>query len=258
MEEEVKAKLDILEKQIDTVHENLKSSIDVVKWYVSGVVGVVAIIFAALGVVFTINYNTDRGTFNAQIGRGLDELKKFQDDTKEYIKEKIGTSEDAKIELRSALNKLPLDDQEIILYITTETDASNQPFWRNRIGFIIKNTGNAQSGPLYFKIYMPLNTGDKSADEEKYGYEYSINPDEINPNVIPGGYTSTFHVTVDLYPKLVGTELKSGKYPSLIKVYYGKGKVTSAPVFLVIERAPPLPAPDSAPSPSNPPAPPTR
>jgi len=247
MDEDVKDKFEGLAKQLTIVNENLNSRLDLVKWYVSGIVGIVGIVFAAASVVFTINYNTDRSAFNTQIGRGMDDLREFRQTTNEYIKEKLGTSADAKIELYGS-NKVLLDDQTVTPPIFNWGNS-----WQVKIDFIIKNVGNATSGPLYFKIYLsaPFNTGFPSSDEPKFEYEYSVNPSDINPDVLPGNYTSSFHTSATLPSPLVrAAELKVGKYPALIRVYYGGGKVTSAPVFLAIERA--VSTPDSSPSPAPP------
>ena len=86
MDEEVQKKFELLDQQINRSVENINSRFDIIKWYVAGIVGTVVLIFVASGVIFSINYNTDRSTFNTQINRGLDELKQFQDNIKEYIK----------------------------------------------------------------------------------------------------------------------------------------------------------------------------
>jgi hypothetical protein len=92
MDEDVKDKFEGLAKQLTIVNENINSRLDLLKWYVSGIVSIVGIVFAAASVVFTINYNTDRSAFNTQIGRGMEELREFRQTTNEYIKEKLCTS----------------------------------------------------------------------------------------------------------------------------------------------------------------------
>jgi hypothetical protein len=234
MDEEVQKKFELLDQQINRSVENINSRFDIIKWYVAGIVGMVVLIFVASGVIFAINYNTDRSTFNTQINRGLDELRQFQDNIKEYIKLTIGTPEDSKIELYShSNNDLLLKDQKTVLTVTVEDNIVTL-----NVGFIIKNLGNAQSGLLYFKVYLPepFNTKSKSADEPMFKYEYHINPEEIHPNVIPGNYISTFHLSISVGADVLGPELKAATYPAMIKVYYGKGKVTSAPVFFVIDK----------------------
>ena len=232
MDNEVKEKFELIEQHLNKSIENINSRLDLIKWYVGGIVGMVAVVYAAASVIFSINYNTDRNTFNTHIQTGLDELKRFQDNIKEQIKLTIGTPEDSRIELYT-IDALPLMDQKIVL--TPLVDNGTVVL---RIGFIIKNMGNAQSGPLYFKVYFqdPFDTGSKSADEPKFKFEYHINPEDIRPNIIPGGYTSTFHLSVDVPANVLGIELKAAAYPAMIKVYYGKGKVTSASVSLVINK----------------------
>lgn len=180
MDDDVKDKLEDLEKQLTIVNENINSRLDFVKWYVSGVAGIVGLLFAGVSVVFTINYNADRSAFNTQIGRGMDELKEFRETTKDYIKDKLGVSGEAKIEFFGR-NKLFLDNQAITPDISTFKSSPSQPFWLVNIPFFIKNSGNALSGPLYFKMYFstPFVTRNPSSDEPKYEYEHLWNPDRI-------------------------------------------------------------------------------
>ena len=98
-----------------------------------------------------------------------------------------------------------LKDQKTVLTVTVKDNIVTL-----NVGFIIKNLGNAQSGLLYFKVYLPepFNTKSKSADEPMFKYEYHINPEEIHPNVIPGNYISSFHLSIDVGADVLGPELK--------------------------------------------------
>jgi hypothetical protein len=234
MEDEAKAKFEdidrrfsLIDKRFDTTDkgvENTSRRFDDVKWYVTGLTSVFTLIFAVLSIVSGWNYSTDRAS-----------LENF----KKELREEIGKSDDSRIELYG-LDQIDLAGQKIPVSLSEDVcddqeDKNCRRLFAN-FDIIVRNSGGAQSGKIYFKIYtiVPLVLGDnrKSSDETKYDHEFYLLPDEIRPDTLPGKYSIThrIHIPLENVPR-------DGEYPVLIKAYYGKGKVTEAHAYFVFNKS---------------------
>ncbi|MFI5330897.1 MAG: hypothetical protein ACHQ2F_07660 [Desulfobaccales bacterium] len=129
-------------------------------------------------------------------------------------------------------NGNPLEKQDIKAKIIKEDDGTVK-FTYN---YAFKNEGMSSSGPINEKIYIsdPIKLNHRSSDEPKYKYETYTHHKSMDPDEIPGGNY------VIQYTQTIGTENKeippSGKYPVLLKVYYGKGKLVCANFNLVLAK----------------------
>ena len=116
----------------------------------------------------------------------------------------------------------------------------------------MNNPSDYKTGDMHIKVYTknPLNAVVKSSDEPKYDYEFPIDPVELFPSSLPGKYSMTYNLAVGI----ANNELpKAGRYPALLKVYYGAGKVASAPIyFVVLENARLVSSPPSRSLPPSP------
>ncbi len=126
------------------------------------------------------------------------------------------------------LNRKPLEGQNINATIGRNPDGTE---W---LGFRIieRNEGGAPSGPLFLKVYTsdPLILGSPSTDEPDFKYEGYITPDRRPIPALPAGVS----VATQLKLQLLGPAILSGRYPALIKVYYGNGHVSQAAFHLEI------------------------
>jgi hypothetical protein len=95
------------------------------------------------------------------------------------------------------------------------------------IQFALNNAGESSSGPLFMKLYAsdPVKLLNASTDQPEFKYEGYITPADLAPNELPGGMS----VEMDIFFYLEGDDLPPpGKYPALLKVFYGRGKVATA------------------------------
>jgi hypothetical protein len=234
MDEETKQRIEELEKKISDITTNENTRFDYVKWYIGGI----TIVLSILALVFGFNYNADKTSFNETINRGLGDLKKSEDANREYIKEKLGTIEDIKIELLG-ITGIDLIGQDLPLtfrYVKGECVMNFR--------YIVESVSDAPSGLLSYKLYtteplVPTDTA-QSADEPKYKYEHVYNPEDLKPNSLLG--RMTFSAYMDFAIKSDILLHTSEKYPGLLKLYYGKGKVAVASVSFVVNKdGPPCP-----------------
>jgi hypothetical protein len=212
MDDDVKDRFEGIERLIGCTEKRF----DDVKWYVGGAVGVFTLLFSVFTLMQSWNFNRER-----------DGLRDFQKD----IKADIGKLElPPELEL-FGVNGMPLSDQEINSRVEKDKDGNYNVYF----DFVLKNKGSSSTGPLNLKIY----TNDPieppccpRTDEPKYKYEMYVNPKDIDPNDIPGGM-STYMITTFVI-RAGNKAPNTGKYKSLIKYYYGKGKITQAPITLVV------------------------
>jgi hypothetical protein len=96
---------------------------------------------------------------------------------------------------------------------------------------VAQNTGSDSFGPIFIKVYISdgMKLEHESSDEKNFKYEAYLPPDSLDPNTMP----SNMPIANDL---LVGPvpDVKPGKCPALIKVYYGKGEIAHAPIVFVV------------------------
>lgn len=211
MEEEIKVRFDELEKRFGTTEKR----IDDIKWYIGGFAGLFAIVFSALTITMSWNYSNERTS-----------LREFQRD----LKAELGKIESLPELEILGVDGASLDNQEISAEFKTSGDGSVYFV----LNCIIRNKGSAASGLMYEKFYAsdPIRLPFRSTDESKFKYETYISPKQLEPNEIPGKYSNEWFNSITLKDKV---KPPPGKYPMLIKLFYGKGKVTQA-VFTLIVR----------------------
>jgi hypothetical protein len=208
MDEENKATLLAQEARLSS----LEKRFDDLKWYFGGVAALVTAGIAVYSILIGMNFSSEKTA-----------LQTF----KSEVREELGkTDKPPDLELLDASGhalggaivpaKLGVDEQKHV-----------QLFFSNRI----RNVGGGSSGPISMKLYVrdPLKYYNAS-DERDFTSEDYIPPKEIEPNEIPGGgYNGIYH-----HSRGIATGVPEGKYPMMLKVYYGKGKVASAQFTLDI------------------------
>lgn len=232
MDEEIKLKFDDTERKIATVDKRFDDQakrFDDVKWMVGGTSAIFAVIFSVVTIVASWNYNNERAN-----------LRSFEDD----IRRQVLKIDDTKLDLYG-LDGAALAGQTINAglekyKISNERDARPDPSgeFHLQFRFIARNTGENSSGPMYIKLYtrtgleLPL----PSSDEPGYQYEVNLSPENLDPSVIPGGMSIVhdLHVYVS-HPEKISP---GSRHPGLLKVYYGRGRITSAPIYLQISAQP--------------------
>lgn len=229
MDKELKFRLDDLERKILAVDKRFDEQskrfddqgkrFDDVKWLVGATSAIFTIAFGVITVIAGWNYSGER--------QGLRDFQK-------EIKEQVMRTDDTKLELQG-LDGNDLSGQEIEAKIERFL-ISNQPNVRPdpsgvphlTFSFVIKNSGDVGSGPLYVKIYSKdVKLAQKSSDEKTYTYEDYIYPTSMDPSSVPGKMS----VTIDLRLFLLDADIRPGRHTSLLKIYYGRGKVALAPIY---------------------------
>ena len=199
-------------KQVDKRIDDLRS-------FFSSMGTIAAAVFGTLAIIFAWNLNTEKK-----------ELREFRKEVKQEIKIALGQyAAPPKMEM-FAYSGEPISGQDIVA--TIQRDKYGDLYLQ--FNYVAKNTGGSKSGEISTKIYTkaPLDLGSKSTDESNYKYEAHFSPESNDPSVFPAGLSIGW--TTDVYL----TNLKPpspGKYPVLIKIYYGKGKISRFPFNLIIE-----------------------
>ncbi len=101
--------------------------------------------------------------------------------------------------------------------------------------YVLRNVGTRTTRPMFLKLYssQPIQLGNQSTDENTFKYEAFVAPDKFNPGQLPGGnYSSAYTVHF-----VLANDVPSGRYPVLLKVYYGDGKVVQAQFIVNITKA---------------------
>jgi hypothetical protein len=205
---------DALKQRVEETDRRISAAdkrIDDLKGYLAGGATLLSIWFAVLTLVLGFNYNSDKAS-----------LRDFQKD----LREDLGKSAANPELVLLGLDGQPLSGQEL-----------EAKFWPEQSGtkitldFSIKNAGNGATGPLTVAVYTvdPIKLNLKSIDERDYKYEATIDPKYNEPSEIPGQYTSEWFLTSWMASKEIPPP---GKYPALIKFYYGKGKVAGAKIII--------------------------
>jgi len=211
MDDDVKARLEGLDEKVSAVDKRIGD----VRWGVNLAFGLIGFVVALALVLGTLNLKAEKD--------GLQEFRK-------EVKTEIGRGEASPdVELIGA-NRRPLADQTVVGKLAKD-EAGNSVL---TLPYFIRNSGDGLTGRMYLKLYtrdgIPL-VGE-SADEPNYKYELAINPDQLNPNELPGKYEAQW-VTRVSFGKDPGPA--RGSHPALIKVYYGKGRVARAPITIRID-----------------------
>jgi hypothetical protein len=203
MDDELKARFEDVDKRLALADRRF----DDVKWFF----GSVSLILSVVAIIAGYNYNNERARLDASV--------------KEF-KEEIG-----KLELPPELEVLgntgqPVAGQEVMARVNTQENSLFLTY-----NFILRNVGSGTTGPMWIKVYAsdPIRLADFSADEPKFKYEAVIAPKNLDPSELPGKLSSQRFVNLRL-----GRMPPPGKYPVLMKHYYGKGKVVTSSFTLVV------------------------
>jgi hypothetical protein len=225
MDDDIKFKLEDIDRQIAAVSTRFDDQgkrFDDVKTLLGGMTAIFAVIFSVITVVASWNFNTERA-----------ELRAFEEDIR---RQTLGIG-DADMTLYGQKNSL-LSGQTIPATLANAANNVRGPGLEFLFG--VHNSSTVASGPLYVKLYtkadLPL--AFPNADEPIYQYEYTIGPESLHPPIIPGGMSMTEGLHVDV-PNI--EEIKAGLHEVLLKVYFSKGKVVSAPFILSLTLPPGAP-----------------
>jgi hypothetical protein len=225
MDDDIKFKFEDIDRQIAAVSTRFDDQgkrFDDVKTLLGGMTAIFAVIFSVITVVASWNFNTERA-----------DLHTFEEDIR---RQTLGIG-DADMTLYGQKNSL-LSGQTIPATLANAANNVGGPGLESLFG--IHNSSTVASGPLYVKFYtksdLPL--AFPNADEPIYQYEYTVGPENIHPQVIPGAMSITqgLHVVV-----LNTEEIKAGPHEVLLKVYFSKGKVVSPPFILSLTLPPSAP-----------------
>lgn len=214
MEEEVKARLEGLDKHFEANEKRF----DDIKWYFGGVTGFFFLLFTFLGGFLGWNFISERASLR-------EELREY----KKEIRTELGKAEKPPEIKILGLDRLPLENQEILATFSKKEDGSVIMYLRH----ILANTGEGLTGPVYQKIYTsePLTLAGRSADDPRFQFETTISPKDMDPSEFPGHYSLDWKHSIGLENKGIPSK---GKYPASIRIFYGKGKVEKADFFIVV------------------------
>ena len=116
---------------------------------------------------------------------------------------------------------------------------------------VISNRGRGWSGPAAIKTYTgpAIPQKNSSTDEPAFAFEdnWVGSTKETGLYDIPGGFSYSFNLAI--YPTGAAI-IAPGRYPCLLKIFYGKGKVIRVNYTLWIKnqiQSAPSPAPDAQP-----------
>ena len=212
MDEETERRLSDVDKRLSAAEKRF----DDWKGYVAGGATLITVWFAVLTIVLSWNYSGEKAS-----------LREFQHDLREDLGKNVPTPE---LELQGTDGR-PLAGQDVIAEFKIAKDDVYQ------LGFhlIVKNSGHASTGRMTAKFYSrdPLELPNQSADEPQYQFEGMAGPQNLDPNEMPGQLSSPWELSWDLAKKQWPRE---GRYPCLLKIYYGNGKVIPAAITLVASK----------------------
>jgi hypothetical protein len=211
MDEDVKARFEDTEKRLLASDKRF----DDMKWYFGGVTTLFTVGFSVLTLILSWNYSNEKAS-----------LREFQND----MKVELGKI-DAPPEIQLlGIDGQPLAGQELPAQFKQEESGELLLV----INHFLRNSGAGLSGPMYVKVYAsdPVVLHSRSTDESKFKYEATIIPSNLSPSEIPGQYSTEWFHNVYLPEK---KRPPKGKYDVMVKVYYGKGRVSQARFRLNVE-----------------------
>ena len=211
-DEEIKVRFEELDKRIASNEKRFGDF----KWYFGGFGSVIAIMFSVLTLVISGNVNYEKYA-----------LREFQKD----IRADLGKADLPPNLILLGKNCNPLENQDIKAEVLKDEDGSIKLTFL----YAIKNEGKSPSGPLYNKVYTsnPIKFKYSSIDEPKYEYESYGSPRTKTHDELPGGnFIGQYELTLFTANKEI---IATGKYPILLKIYYGKGKLVYANFNLVLD-----------------------
>jgi len=209
MDEEVKTRLEELDKRFDSLDKRF----DDIKWYFGGVSAFFAVAVSLFTIVGNSNLSNERNS-----------LQQF----KTELRADLGKADiPAALELLGPVGE-PLAGQE--LRVSFQTAEKGQP--QLVIHYICRNSGGSPTGLMFVKVYAtdPVVLSNTSTDEPKFRYETYVNPKDLEPADIPGAYSSEFFLDINVTPRP-----PRGKYPMLLKVFYGRAQVARAQFTAVVD-----------------------
>lgn len=193
-------------------------------------------IFAVVGVIFSFNLYSERTILFETQKEIKDETKKaisdmsdFKEKTKDEIQVALGEiGEPPKLEVRTE-NGDPIEDRDVEVSIDKDEKGQRSVAFY----YSLFNAGGSNSGPITLKVYTSsaIELSNNSSDERGYEYEAFIYPKSNGTSELPAGASNTW--TVTLSP--VTNNLEPGRYPMLMKFYYGKKEVTTAKFYIIIK-----------------------
>lgn len=217
MDDDGEEKSESTESRLSFINVRLNEIVkrfDDVKWYITGLMGMVSVLVAAALLAASWNYNTERTN-----------LEKFE----QQIRDEIKQSGESKLGL------LGPDGSDLSGQTIKIEDAHRDPegIWHVLFSFKIQNYTKVQSGRLWWKYYtnIEIAKGVKSADEAKYEYESTF------PDTRWGTLPGMIEVTTPFELVLHTTEFPKQRIPVLIKLYYGMGTVVSAAIYLIVDQS---------------------
>jgi hypothetical protein len=234
LDDDVKARFEefgkVIETRFDELDKRLASNekrLDDLKWFVGGITGVFALLVGTVTVTANLNFNNEK----ANIREDSREIRAdIHDDWRDFKAQILGqVVKPPQIEI-CADDGTPLENHDVEADIHKERNSSRLQL---NLLFIFRNSGESMSGPLYIKIYAsdPIQLFTKSSDEPKFQFEAIHDPEGLHPSQIP----DRFSFESQLFMPIRNNERPlPGRYPALIKVYYGGGKVAQADFNLVI------------------------
>ena len=213
MEDDVGQRFDEVDRRFTAAEKRF----DELKWYFGGVAGFFTIWFAVLTVVLSWNYSDQR-----------ESLRDFQKNLREDLGKAEGTPQ---LDLLGT-NGQPLAGQDIVATFFEEDHTLEIV-----VNHFIRNTGTAPTGPMTVKVYTPaqIELDTRSTDEAGFKYETVITPKDLDPSELPGGLSTEWYHRVGLKRPV---RPAPGRYPSLVKIYYGKGRMAQASFTLVVPVVP--------------------
>jgi len=220
VDDETKFRFDDVDRKMGTLDKKIDDQgkrFDDVKWFVGGT----SIIFSALVLIAGWNYNSER-----------EGLRDFQKE----VREQVSKTDDSKLDLYG-VNGVELAGQEVaatVVVAPPNDKSSDQPNPYIDFSFVIRNTGDNTSGPMYIKMYTreDLQLTEKSSDETAYKYEAYLTPQDQTPGSIPARMSIIRGIQFLLASNY---RISPGRHSALLKVYYGKGKLASASFYIVTQ-----------------------
>lgn len=204
-EVDLKARIDELERRVALGDKRF----DDVKWFF----GSISLVLSVLAVIAGYSFNADRGRLDAA-------LREFKEETAKL---------DAAPKLEVfGVNRERLDGQEVSVRVEQAVDGRRTIL----LNFILENTGPGRTGPLWVKAYtpFPVKDGTVSTDERPtFAHQVIFSPAQVDGNELPGGLSDLRWLRLEV------DQLSPGRYPILMKHYYGKGKVATARFTLLVE-----------------------
>jgi hypothetical protein len=224
MDDETKQGFENLEKRIairiesqDNTVSVLEKRFDDIKWYFGGAATLFTLVFAVLSVVLAMKYDSE-----------VDGLRQF----KTELREDTGRSTaQPDVELL-APNGAQSSGQDVIAKAEMNIDGNSYLHFSQ----VLRNKGEGETGDIWLKLYTrePLRQRQISTDEPTFEFQGVIEPENLHPKSLPGKYSNQYFLN---YKMNFDRPPPAGRYPALIRAYYGKGKSIQASITLVIEGA---------------------